>query len=223
MPDFEALVRQRLGSLELPRDCASEVVAELAAHLEDHYELLIAQGSGDSAALAQALAALGNSRTLRRAIVREKENDMFARHKIMGPGMLALLLSGFAQWLCYILIHRRATVIFVEDAAFTTELPWLLSLLAVGAMTAWSGRRIGSTPKQRLLAAAFPGSVTAGLYLIALVADLALVHNSLHLKALALGLLGWSVLPSAASMIGALPFVLGAQRTEPKPSAAATA
>ena len=58
MPDFEDLVRRQLGSLGLPPYCEREVVAELAAHLEDHYERKLAEGSGDSAALSEALRSL---------------------------------------------------------------------------------------------------------------------------------------------------------------------
>ena len=45
MPDWKALVRGRIGSLDLPQAARDEVIAELAAHLEDIYEEQVAAGA----------------------------------------------------------------------------------------------------------------------------------------------------------------------------------
>lgn len=222
MPDFEALVRQRLGSLRLPPDCEKEVVAELAAHLQDHYDLLIEQGSGGSLALAEALQSLSDPRRLRRAIVREKEDQMIARHKIMGPGMVALLLSGFTQWMVYISIARPSSVWWVGADVFTIEIPWILSLLAVGAVTGWLARRIGAKPVERALACTFPALVPAGLCLLALAVQLALDRDLVHFKPFLLVLTGWSLLPASAGLLGAVPFLRG-ERSNERKSPTATA
>jgi hypothetical protein len=43
-PDWRALVRERLRPLHLAPEESEQVVAELAAHLEDFYEEQIANG-----------------------------------------------------------------------------------------------------------------------------------------------------------------------------------
>jgi hypothetical protein len=55
MPDWSALVRERVGSLNLLRTTEEEIVSELAAHLEDLYEAQIAGGMDESEAFERAL------------------------------------------------------------------------------------------------------------------------------------------------------------------------
>src|ERR1700722_20532574 len=55
MPDWKKLVEERLGSLNLPPSAKQEIVAELAAHLEDVYEAAQARGLDATASLELAL------------------------------------------------------------------------------------------------------------------------------------------------------------------------
>jgi hypothetical protein len=55
MPDWSALVRDRVGSLNRPRATEEEIVSELAAHLEDLYEEQIAGGMNEFEAFERVL------------------------------------------------------------------------------------------------------------------------------------------------------------------------
>ncbi|MGC1617568.1 MAG: hypothetical protein WA765_03670, partial [Candidatus Acidiferrum sp.] len=55
MPDWNALVRERLAGLFLEQDERGEVIAELAAHLEESFEELRRQGLAEGAAVTRTL------------------------------------------------------------------------------------------------------------------------------------------------------------------------
>src|SRR5262245_47278967 len=66
--DWTALVRDRLGPLDLDPARAADVVAELAQHAAEHHAELVAGGLPDDRAAALALAPLEDRRTVARAI-----------------------------------------------------------------------------------------------------------------------------------------------------------
>ena len=90
MPDWQKLVRQRLGDLALDATEKEEVHAELAAHLEESYESLRTKGLQEQAAIQQTLAQVADWQDLRRRIqtARRKEN-------IMNDRVRQLWLPGF--------------------------------------------------------------------------------------------------------------------------------
>ena len=53
--DWKQLVRQRLCTLKLPHEVTEDVVAELAAHLQEAYETASASGLSETEATAFAL------------------------------------------------------------------------------------------------------------------------------------------------------------------------
>ena len=95
MPDWSAWVRERVGSLNLPRVTEDEIVRELAAHLEDLAEEQIAGGMDESEAFERALDQAswrGLAKNIER--VKRKEEMMNRRSKqIWFPGLVTLALS----------------------------------------------------------------------------------------------------------------------------------
>ena len=81
MPDWNALVGEQLSGLFLEQDERGEVIAELAAHLEETCEELRQHGLTEEAAVARTLSQVKDWQDLRRKIqtARRKENIMSNR------------------------------------------------------------------------------------------------------------------------------------------------
>jgi hypothetical protein len=60
MPDWEALVRERLSGIALESEQRSEVIAELAGHLEESFEQLRRQGMPEEAAVDRIISQVEN-------------------------------------------------------------------------------------------------------------------------------------------------------------------
>jgi len=98
MPDWSALVRERLRPLDLPSIETQEVVAELAAHLEEFYDEQIGKGLSESEAQQRALNEIVQWQILARNIQRAKckEEVMNTRTKHLWlPGLVSLTTAIF--------------------------------------------------------------------------------------------------------------------------------
>ncbi len=96
MPDWQNLVRQRLSGLAVDAAEKEEICNELAAHLEETYESLRAEGLADQEAVRQTLAQVADWRDLQRKIfiAKRREHPMQKRlHQLWIPGFLTLTLS----------------------------------------------------------------------------------------------------------------------------------
>src|SRR5580700_9512642 len=96
MPDWEALVGERLADSSLAPEERHEVISELAGHLEEIFEQLRGQGLSEAAAIEWAFSEVKNWQSLRRKIqkARMKEDVMTDRVKqVWLPGFLTLFLS----------------------------------------------------------------------------------------------------------------------------------
>src|SRR5689334_20176484 len=83
MPDWEGLIRRELAGLALSPEEVREVVAELAAHLEETCQPMLRRGVNKDEAVRPTLLQVGNWRHLRRKIpaARGEENSMTNRIK----------------------------------------------------------------------------------------------------------------------------------------------
>jgi hypothetical protein len=86
--------------------------------------------------------------------------------------------------------------------------PWLVSLLLIGAIGAYLALRAGASPRATLLSIMFPVlpySVFFVLWiLVSLILDDHIGHNTMR-SALLMGLVAWVVLPGVALLAGGLP------------------
>jgi len=218
MPDWDGLLGEKLVGLSLEAGERREVIAELAGHLEETFEELRQQGLTEEAAVERALAQVRDWQSLRRRIqrARMKENVMTDRvRQVWLPGFLTLFLSVmmlmtiqfFGPQPLFVSASGRGmtapvTVIYV---------PWLVSLLLIGAIGAYLAGRAGASARATFLSIMFPVLPHSIFFVIWIPVSLILgdhiSHNTMP-SALLMGLVGWVVLPGAALLAGGLPVQL---------------
>jgi hypothetical protein len=218
MPDWDGLLCQKLVGLSLEAGERREVIAELAGHLEETFEELRQQGLTEEAAVERALSQVRDWQSLRRRIqrARMKEDVMTDRVKqVWLPGFLTLFLS---------LMLLMAIQFFGPQPLFVSAsgrgmtapvaviyVPWLVSLLLIGAIGAYLAGRAGASRRATLLSIIFPVLPHSIFFVIwipvSLIFGERISHNTMP-SALLMGLVGWVVLPGAALLAGGLPVQL---------------
>ena len=218
MPDWEDLVGERLANLKLAPHERGEVIAELAAHLEETFEELRRQGLTEEVAAERALSQVRDWPVLRRKIqrARMKEDVMTDRVKqIWLPGFLTLFLS---VMLLMLIQFFGPQPVFVSTSGWRMTapvaviyVPWLVSLLLIGAIGAYLAGRAGASPRGALLSILFPVLPYSLFFVIwipvSLILDDHIGHNTMR-SALLVGLVAWVVLPGVALLAGGLPVQL---------------
>jgi hypothetical protein len=215
VPDWEALVGERLADISLGDEERHEVIVELASHLEETFEQLRGQGLSEEAAIERALSQVKNWRSLRRKIqkARMKEDVMTDRVKqVWLPGFLTLFLS---MMLLMAIQFFGPQPLIVSTSGWrmmapvaVIYVPWLLSLLLIGAMGAYLARHAGASPRATLLSTLFPVLPYSVFFVIwipvSLILDDHIGHNTMR-SALLMGLVAWVILPGVALLAGGLP------------------
>lgn len=137
MPDWDQIVGQRLGRLKLAPEERREVIAEVAAHLEDCYRELCDAGSPDPEGYT--LAQVPDWKALGRRIQRSKEDPMNQTIRVFLCGMLTGTVTALLALLVLILFGVEYLAA-VEAARTPTALPnWFgpCVYLAGGIWTIW--------------------------------------------------------------------------------------
>jgi hypothetical protein len=210
--DWSQHVRERLGALGIGAEREEEVVAELAGHFEDAYEGSLERSATPEVAFACAFSEVDNwswlSGEIRGAV---QEDPMNERTKSLWlPGLVMLFLSSVL--LMYItrfgpfpkmvwLDSRQPLLLYV---------PWLVSLPVFGALGAYWSRRAGGRVRARIAAGVFPVLMLAGAFFMILPIAILFDRNipfSMFVTSFGLMLLGWVLIPGAALLLGALPFL----------------
>jgi hypothetical protein len=207
MPDWTALVREHLEPLNLPAKEAQEVIAELAAHLEDLYDEYLEEGTNEAEAFEKVMQEMSLGADLAEKIQRAKtqEEIMNTRTKQFWlPGLVSL---ASAMALLGPLITTSMQPRFLGRSPLEMVLlPWLAVLPFCGAAGAWLARRGGGGLQARLVAGLFPTIALLTLGSILVVTRLlTFAHPEwwYGLVALAVGI----IFPSASLLIGTLPFL----------------
>jgi hypothetical protein len=213
MRDWSRLVEERLGGMALEPEERAEIIAEVAAHLEDSCEEMRKQGIAEEEAVQQALSRVGNWRHLENRVFAVKRREHFMRNRVRQlwlPGLLALLLS----ILLLMSIQRIGFPPYVTGSGAGSVLlywPWLLSLPVFGALAAYVSFRAGASRARALLASVFPSAALATAFLlmfpIGLAAELVARRHSdfpAVAEALLRDALGWLVIPGMALLAGGL-------------------
>src|SRR6266403_1716403 len=214
MRDWREFVQSKLAELALPPGTKTDVVDELAAHLEETYAELRKQGMTEEAAAQLALLQVKDWHKLQRKIqnARIKENIMTNRVKQFWlPSLLTLLLSMVLLMLIQLfgpnpwtpatggrLRMMPMAVVYVS---------WLLTLPLIGAMGAYLSIRACGSPRavfSSILFPVFPYLVffVVGLPL-ALILDDHVAHN-MTIPAFFVGLSAWIIFPAVALLAGGL-------------------
>jgi hypothetical protein len=219
MRDWEALVGQQLVGLSLELDERGEVIAELAAHLEETFEELRRQGLAEEAAVSRTLLQVKDWQDLRRKIqtARRKENIMSNRvRQFWLPGFATLFLSTILLSLTQIYGPKPWITSWGHPPVLLIYIPWLFCLPFVGAVGAYLSYRAGGSGRAIFLSTIFSAlpflaSIVVVLP-VSLIFDHFIAHNIAPM-ALVMALLGWVLIPAAALLAGGLPVqVLRARR-----------
>jgi hypothetical protein len=219
MPDWNALVREYLAGLSLEAEERREVIAELAAHLEECFEELRRQGLAEEAAVSRTLLQVKDWQDLRRKIqtARRKENIMSNRvRQFWLPGFATLFLSTILLALTEIYGPKPWIMSWGHPPVAVIYIPWLFCLPFVGAVGAYLSYRAGGSGRAIFLSTIFSAlpflaSIVVVLP-VSLIFDRFIAHNIAPM-ALVMALLGWVLIPVAALLAGGLPVqVLRARR-----------
>src|ERR1700731_2913338 len=215
MRDWEALVEQHLIGLALEPTERAEVIAELAAHLEESCEELRRQGMTEEEAVRRTLSQVEDWQKLSRLIqtARTKENIMTDRVKqfwlpslltlSFSMGLLALIqVFGPNPWL----VARKNGWTLVAPVT-VVYLPWLLSLPLIGAMGAYLSNRAEGSQRAVFGSIVFPVLPYLVFFLVAFpvmaIFNERLAHTIMF-GALFVGLFAWVLAPGAALLAGGL-------------------
>jgi hypothetical protein len=220
MRDWQELVDRHLAELALRPADRADVIAELAAHLEELCEELRSQGMTEEDARRQTMSLIEDWDELRRRIQssRKKESPMNQRVKqLWFPGFLTLLLAmgllalvqlfgpivGAKPWT----LARNTNGWNLVAPVAVIYLPWLFSLPLVGAIGAYLSTRAGATPCVVFTSTVSPILTYFGFFAMgfvtALLVDELVVHNIMF-SAVFVGLLAWVLAPAAALLVGVL-------------------
>jgi hypothetical protein len=216
MPDWSTWVRERLGSLHLPRGTEDEIVRELAAHLEDLYEEQIARGMNESEASERALDRAtwgGLAKNIER--IKRKEEVMNNRTRHLWLPGLASLIAASVLLLLEIRLGIRDSFVHLP-LAVTAIFPWLGNMLLCGGVAAYLSRRGGGTRLARLSSALFPAGVFFVCFCLVFVARLFEADPFITLSAFAITACNWVLFPGLALLAGAWPFLGARPMSEPE-------
>ena len=214
MRDWRQLVQERLARVKLPAGVKEEVVAELAAHLEEAYEEARLRGFAEEAAAQLALQEVEDWGVLAAEICRARaeEDGMNNRTKSLWlPAMVNLIVApGVLMILQKLGVQPR--VVWIGNMAMVFYFPWLITLPLFGALGAMLAKRAQGSTWYRLAAGLAPALAMLGMFVLVLPVSFALgtAHPSgFPWVYLALTMLVWVGLPAGALMVGALPFMSG--------------
>ena len=237
MPDHRSLIKNRLGKLGLESRRESEILCELADHLEDHAAALEAQGLANEEAFHEAVGGVEDWPKFREEICRAETEEVTMNYQVTDrtkvlwlPALVALTLSSILLALLQF-FGVAPRFYWVSEAGyifFTFYFPWLIALPLIGAVAAYWSQHTGGKVIHRLLAALAPPIGMLGVFLIGPFIGLLLymlvalfrkgaaqtralhalhTHPAPPVIGVVAMLVSWVLLPAAGLLIGAVPFL----------------
>ncbi len=211
MPNWQELVRQRLSGLALDAAEKDEIHAELAAHLEESYEVFCKEGLPQREAVQRTLVQVADWQDLQRKILiaRRREQPMQKRvHQLWIPGFLTLTLS----MIFLITLQKLGFQPRIVGSGPNTILfyaPWLASLPFFGALGAYLSARGGGLLGTVLLASVFPVLALTAAFLLMFPIGFVIeriigspVDFSIVATAILRDGIGWILVPGVALLAG---------------------
>jgi hypothetical protein len=213
MPDWQELVRQRLSGIALDAEEKDEVQVELAAHLEESYEVFSKDGLPEKEAVHQTFELVADWRDLERRILIAKRSGhtVWKRvHQLWIPGFLTMALS-----IVFLVTLQKlgfnARMVSWRDSDIFFYSPWLVSLSILGALGAYISSRAGGSRGTALLASIFPALALTLTFLLMFPIGLIverIIGSQVDFSIVAANLLrdgiDWILVPGAALLLGGL-------------------
>ncbi len=213
MRDWQALVEQRLTGLALEPEEKTEVIAEVAAHLEDICEEMLRQGVTEEEAVRRALSKAGDWRDLQRKILGAKRREQIMEKRIRQlwiPGFLTLILS-----MLFLATFRKfgfqPRIFGSGPSVIFLYMPWLLSLPFLGALGAYISSQAGGSRGSVVFASVFPSLALTFAFLFMFPFGMTIeliLGRPVEFSGVAAVLLkdgiSWILAPGAALLIGGL-------------------
>ena len=212
MHDWRNLVEEQLGAMGVSGTQQTEIVAELANYLEDLYEDQRGQGACESEAIERALEEVVDGRRLGRRIRKAKEGVMNERtRKFWLPACASVAAACVLVAITAQLSYKPHIILLGSNATMLVYPAWVLGQPLLGALGAYFSRCAGGNRLTRLTAGLFPSVVMlAVICIVALAQGLSLGRGGfgrLDFTMLGRALMIVIVIPSAAMLIGAMPFL----------------
>jgi hypothetical protein len=213
VPDFAAIVRERLRLASVDERRAAEIHAEMTAHLEEIYTSAIAEGHSRDDAARLAFEEVTDWPQLARDVTSASTEDGMMSHQMRTLWLPGLTMVGCAAavllgigWLTPGEWWANRSDGSQYVAAFGAVLLYVL-LGAVGA--GWS-RRVGGTWRERLGAALLPAALHLTMTIGAILAGI-IVESQRHpthaLNPQLRAVFVFVVVPAMALSLGAAPFL----------------
>jgi hypothetical protein len=155
MPDWKKIVRERTSSPNSPLKLNEDVISELAAHLEETYELAQSRGLHAATALERTLQEV-NWHVLAADIHRAKSEEFPMNHRtktVWLPGIAILFLAGLL-------------LMFTGSAPPLPQLPWIAGVAMLFAAAASESTRLSPRTRDFWLPG-FVSMTAAGLFWLA--------------------------------------------------------
>lgn len=208
MPDWLEYVNDHLGRLSLPEPESSQVKEELAAHLEDAFLSLRAQGVSERNAARLVCEQIPSWQELNRGILAAK-SEAFMQNRVAQlwiPGLVTLFSAYAILALMQFAGLRALTFHPGEPRGLVLYLPWMLSLPLIGAIGAYLSRRAQATGWRVYFAASLP-ALALGVFFLLVFPWSFVVDPQVPLRIKGIGLaammLNWVILPGCALCLGA--------------------
>jgi hypothetical protein len=286
MPDhrWSRIVRKRMQSPDSPHKVSEDVIAELAAHLEEAYEHAKSSGKTETAALEATLQEVTDWRVLVQDIIRAQSREVDMNDRIkrwwllvavawLGASLLVMVLQPadrlqpylilfYLPWSATLPLVCASAAYLVQRANPTNDrakrlwlsvtvtwlgtilslevlqridhpelilkrpipvmfpLPWLATLILVGAAGAYLAQRADVPRKTRFVVATSP-ALLLGIVMLLLLPWRFADRYPWALTFFAIDAENWVVVPGLALLLGALPFLWhGSASSSPLPMGA---
>jgi hypothetical protein len=213
MPDWQKLVRQRLSGIALDAEEKDEVRAELAAHLEELYEVSCKEGLPEKEAVRRTLEQVADWRDLQRRILIAKRSGYPMQKRVQQlwvPGFLTMALS-IVSLVTLQKLGFNARMVSWRDSDIFFYAPWLVSLPILGALGAYISSRAGGSRRTALLASIFPALALTLTFLLMFPIGFIverIIGSQVDFNIVAASLLrdgiDWILVPGAALLTGGL-------------------
>jgi len=211
VPDWNKVVHDHLGGLDLQADERAEIVEELAGHLEEIFDDLRRQGFSEEDATRGCLLEVEDWRGLglRIEAARRKESPMNNRvRQFWLPGLLTFTLSMGLLAVAEIYGPKPWILRSGNPPIMVVHIPWLLGLPVVGAIGAFLSRRAGGSRRAIFSSIVFPvvPYLAAILFIspVVLGFDHFIAHSPMP-AAIPMAVLGLVLTPGVALLAGGLP------------------